>query len=59
VFCAASCATTADWCDIGRVTIDILPDDVLLDIFDWYLEENPGIDELEEWHTLVHVCRKW
>jgi hypothetical protein len=53
------CATTADWYDIGRVTIDILPDDVLLEIFDWYLEENPGIDELEEWHTLVHVCRKW
>jgi F-box-like len=41
------------------VTIDMLPDDLLLEIFDWYLEENPGIDELEEWHTLVHVCRKW
>ena len=53
------CATTADWYDIGQLTIDILPDDVLLDIFDWYLEENPGIDELEEWHILAHVCRKW
>jgi len=42
-----------------RVTIDILPEDVLLEIFYWYLAENPDIDELEEWHTLVHVCRKW
>ena len=41
------------------MTIDILPDDVLLEIFDRYLEENLGIDKLEEWHTLVHVCRKW
>ena len=41
------------------MTIDTLPDDVLLDIFEWYLEENPGIDGLEEWHTLVHVCRNW
>ena len=59
MFNAASCAATKDWCDIGRVTIDVLPDDVLLEIFDWYLEEDPVIDELEEWHTLVHVCRKW
>lgn len=41
------------------MTIDKLPDDVLLEIFDWYLEENPGIDELEDWHTLVHLSRKW
>lgn len=59
MLCAALCATTADRCDIGRLTIGILPDDVLLEIFDWYLEENPVIDELEEWHKLVHVCRKW
>jgi hypothetical protein len=42
------------------MTIDILPDDVLLEIFDflvvvrcnWFEEEN-------WWGTLVHVCRKW
>jgi len=50
---------TTDWHDIGQVTIAMLPEDVLLEIFDWYLEKNPDIDELEEWHTLVHVCRKW
>jgi hypothetical protein len=37
----------------------MLPEVALLEIFDCYLGEDPGIDELEEWHTLVHVCRKW
>ena len=37
----------------------MLPDDILLEMFDFYLGEDPGIDELEEWHILVHVCRKW
>jgi hypothetical protein len=37
----------------------MLPDDVLLEMFNFYLGEDPGIDELEEWHILVHVCRKW
>jgi hypothetical protein len=37
----------------------MLPDDVLLDIFDFYqmdpcYESDPWI-----WHTLVHVCRRW
>ena len=41
------------------MTVDTLPDVALLEIFDCYLGEDPGIDELEEWHTLVHVCRKW
>ena len=43
----------------GRVTIDILPDDVLLHIFlfdrswhrRWHLNWN--------WHRLVHVCQRW
>ncbi|KAI0288904.1 hypothetical protein BC826DRAFT_1035438 [Russula brevipes] len=45
---------TGDW---GRrqVTIEILHDDVLLEIFD--------IDTMNEnihrWHTLVHVCGRW
>jgi hypothetical protein len=48
----------ADWCDAGLpvVTIDMLPDVPLLEIFDCYLHESGGI---EAWHTLVHVCRKW
>ena len=37
------------------MTIDILPDIVLLDIFESYLEKA----WIEQWHTLVHVCKRW
>jgi hypothetical protein len=46
---------TADRCDVGQVTIDILPEDALLETFDFYLHN----EEIDKWHTLVHVCRKW
>lgn len=36
--------------------IDILPDDALLEIFDFYLGETKWTDG---WHILVHVCRRW
>jgi hypothetical protein len=35
---------------------DLLPDEVLLEIFNTYMNEATGT---EEWHTLVHVCRTW
>ena len=41
------------------MTIDILPDDVLLEIFDHYVAEADENDEYEEWQILVHVCQKW
>jgi hypothetical protein len=41
------------------VTIDILPDDVLLEIFDFYVDPTSTRNKLETWCTLVHVCRKW
>jgi hypothetical protein len=46
-----------DWCDVplARVTIDMLPDDVLLEIFYFYVDKA----RIEAWHTLVHVCRNW
>ena len=34
------------------MTIDVLPDVALLTIFDSYVD-------IQEWKTLVHVCRKW
>jgi len=45
-------------CAVGQVTIDILPDDVLLDIFDTY---GGGHDHflIWRWKSLVHVCRRW
>jgi hypothetical protein len=33
----------------------VLADDLLLEIFDMYMDEAP----IEAWHTLAHVCRKW
>jgi hypothetical protein len=48
--------TTADWCHLGQVTIDILPDDILLCIFNVHVN---GTYKREEWRTLVHVCRRW
>ncbi|KAF8495451.1 hypothetical protein F5888DRAFT_1804825 [Russula emetica] len=38
------------------ITIDILPDDVLLEVFDFYLGE---VREIEAWQSLVHVCPRW
>jgi hypothetical protein len=48
--------TTADWCDVGQVSIDILFDDILLCIFLAYMD---GFLMWREWHNLVHVCRRW
>jgi hypothetical protein len=44
--------------------IGLLADEVLLEIFSFYLEEAYKVDsadrlELEAWHILVHVCRRW
>src|SRR6266849_9029865 len=58
-------------CDVGQVvTTDVLPDDVLLIIFDFYMVregfsftiEAPGgfgNQVTKTWQLLVHVCRRW
>src|SRR5579863_8867203 len=38
------------------VTTRVLPDDVLLEIFNIDLDQAGYV---EAWHTLVHVCRQW
>ena len=53
------CVTIANWCDIGRMTIDILPDDILLVIFDHYVAEADDDGKYEGWQMLVHVCQNW
>jgi hypothetical protein len=59
-FFAQNPATTTDWRNVGRMTIDILPaDDVLLDKFDFLMVETNGFEAENWWRTLVHVCRKW
>ena len=40
-----------------RVTFGALPDDVLLEMFDFYLALRYFIPDT--WHTLVHVCKQW
>jgi hypothetical protein len=55
-------ATVADRCGVGWVTIDVLPDVALLEIFDCYVNQVREEGELfntQAWDTLVHVCRKW
>jgi hypothetical protein len=42
-----------NWCEIATVTIDMLPDLALLEIFHFYRQK------LRTWQTLVHVCQKW
>jgi hypothetical protein len=55
--CAVS-ATNADARYLtGRVTFDILPDDVLLDIFDFYRMDPTFYQWM--WVTLAHVCPRW
>jgi hypothetical protein len=49
------------------VTIFVLPDVVLLEIFDCYVNQSREEEDEEEeswlkiqaWHTLVHVCQRW
>ena len=53
------------------LTIDDLPDDVLLEMFDFYVvgyrdlgfrhlfEFRTIREDLESWQSLVHVCRRW
>ena len=41
-------------------TISVLPDDLLLEIFDFYKEcDEFGIPVVKDWDVLVHVCRRW
>ena len=39
------------------MTFDMLNDDVLLQIFEFYVDED--MDIKENWMTLIHVCRRW
>jgi len=47
------------------MSIDVLPDEVLLQIFDFYVCEDMNDVEVtqkefyEVWQSLVHVCRRW
>ena len=59
VFSCKLSATTADLfsTDQDHMTVDILPDEALLEIFSFYLAE--ASDHIEPWLPIVHVCRRW
>jgi hypothetical protein len=40
------------------IQIDVLPDDILLEIFDFYMVLSRGYDK-GGWQSLIHVCRRW
>ena len=40
---------------ITVISIDVLHDEVLLAIFDFYVDEAP----IHAWQSLIHVCRRW
>jgi hypothetical protein len=51
-------------CDIGQLmAFDMLPDDVLLEIFDFYVDEDMREDfepqRIQGSITLAHMCRHW
>jgi len=49
-------ATTSEYFNVDQVTFDMLPDDILLELFQICLN---GAERTHEWHTLIHVCRRW
>ena len=49
--------TVAEWCGVGEVILDTLPDHVLLQIFSFCREGYPPRPLW--WRPLVHVCRRW
>lgn len=49
-------STTQGSAITSDVNIDMLPDDVLLKIFAFYVDE---MRWMGVWYPLVHVCRKW
>jgi len=40
--------------DLPAPMVELLPDDILLEIFTIYMN-----DAVQQWPTLVHVCRRW
>jgi hypothetical protein len=41
------------------IPIGVLPDEVLLEIFDFYIALSEYDGTIETWQKLVHVCRRW
>jgi hypothetical protein len=47
-------------CNIDEVTLNVLPDNVLLEIFNFYKDHPASLgNSAWSWRTLIHVCRRW
>ncbi|KAI9445777.1 hypothetical protein F5148DRAFT_758450 [Russula earlei] len=57
VFASVLSMTTTNQSISGRITVNTLPDDVLVDIFYFYV--NDWDIGTSGWHALVHVCQRW
>jgi len=55
-----SAATADRFCCVGWVTIDVLPDNALLEIFHFYKDDSSNyINFTWRWNLLMQVCRRW
>ena len=62
VYCPQQPLTNPLCATVGWVTIDMLPDNVLLEIFHFYRNQDEHfirIDNTWRWKTLTQVCRRW
>jgi hypothetical protein len=55
------CRTTTDRCYVGQLTINKLPEDILLYIFNVYVNDPYLLSsyKTDVWVKLVHVCQRW
>jgi len=56
VYLLLNFAKLADYCNAGKAMIEVLPEEILLEVFAFYVYE---VYSNEKWKTLVHVCRRW
>ena len=58
ILCTIACTTTVYWFNLARVTIHMLPNTALLEIFQFYMDDLAARMD-GTWYTLVHVCQRW
>ena len=62
--CLAQRPRYIDQCHLGQAMIDVLPDNVLLEVFDFYREDTTFSVHTSwistwRWQALIQVCRRW
>lgn len=44
---------------LSSTTASALPDDVLLEVFNLYVDSAVEYEAPDAWHSLIHVCQIW